>query len=139
MDYVVYLLSLPCFRPEESTSINVFPLQREPGQSQGSLCTLFCISYSEIERRPFCRCSFSAGVGGGGGKDYIYPVKCQINNFSVCLAILGRNAEMELIQTELITFNQISKSVSSAERIRTLFMYLWWFYFFHRLNNSWEI
>lgn len=58
-------------------------------------------------------------MGGGGGKDYIYPVKCQINNFSVCLAILGRNAEMELIQTELITFNQISKSVSSAERIRT--------------------
>lgn len=56
---------------------------------------------------------------GGRVRNFIYPVKCQINNFSVSSAILGRNAEMELIQTESITFNQISKSVSSAERIRT--------------------
>jgi len=38
----------------------------------------------------------------------LYLLKNQINNFSISLVILSRNAEMEPIQIELIALHQTS-------------------------------
>lgn len=54
-----------------------------------------------------------------GKKKRLYLSSQVSNKFSVSLVILSRNYEMELIQIELTTFHEISKSVNFAERIRS--------------------
>lgn len=134
--------SSPAWELKNPLQPKLFPPQRQPDYSQGSLHTLPSIYCSWIERGPLCRCSsYSVSLREKkkeNQKIMLYLLNNQINNFSVSLVILSGNAEMELIQLELTMLRQTSKSVSSAVTVRS-YIFTFEGIIFCNVNNSWAI